>query len=175
MTKTTTEYFLNRSKEPKHADESHLAEAFVRADRELGEQKIRLLDHLSAEKKSDGKVVPVFDSGVEDVLPDLERANKEAAAVNDNIHAYLNALGDFDSVQAMTERMLRLKRTADNLDRDVANLSKQAVTRGIERPQDDPAVMDAAVKRDRVVAESSAEVADLQKRISRAKEIVEGY
>jgi hypothetical protein len=31
------------------------------------------------------------------------------------------------------------------------------------------------VKRDRVAAESTAEIADLQKRISRAKEIVERY
>jgi hypothetical protein len=35
--------------------------------------------------------------------------------------------------------------------------------------------MDAVVKRDRVAAESSAEIADLQKRISRAKEIIGGY
>ena len=140
----------------------------------MGDARISLISHIRPEKKGK-KFVPAFDSGVEDCIPLLTSAETKAAAVKDDIRDYLNALGDFDSVQAMTEKMLRLKRTADNLDRDVANLSKQAVTRGVERPQDDPAVMDAAVKRDRVAAESTAEIADLQKRITRAKEIVEGY
>ena len=117
----------------------------------------------------------MFDESVVDVLPELDAAKKRSAAVKQNIDAYLEALGSYDSVQAMTERMLRLKRTSNNLDKDILNLSKQALARSNERPQDDPAVMDAVVKRDRVAAESSAEIADLQKRISRAKEIIGGY
>ena len=171
---TTLEQFIQREGTPKHIEEAGLAAAYKAADQALGEQKIRLADHLSAERVG-AKIVPVFDDGVEADLPELDAARMKAVAVKDDIHAYLDALGDYDSVQSMTERLLRLKRTADNLDRDVANLSKRAVTRGVERPQDDPAVMDAAVKRDRVAAESTAEIADLQKRITRAKEIVEGY
>ena len=173
MTATTTE-FLQRAGTPRHQDEADLATSYFQADGRLSEVKIRLLDHLSAEKKGD-RVVPVFDESVVDVLPELDAAKKRSAAVKQNIDAYLEALGSYDSVQAMTERMLRLKRTSNNLDKDILNLSKQALARSNERPQDDPAVMDAVVKRDRVDAESSAEIADLQKRISRAKEIIGGY
>jgi archaellum component FlaC len=137
----------------------------------LGEVKIKLIDHISVEKKGE-RYIPTFDEGIVDVIPELEDVKKRSSAVRDDIRAYLDALGEYDSVQAMTERLLRLKRTADNLDRDVANLSKQAVTRGVERPQDDAAVMNAAVKRDRVAAESSPEIADLEKRITRVKEIL---
>ncbi|MGD0952453.1 MAG: hypothetical protein ABR985_08665 [Methanotrichaceae archaeon] len=76
----STEDFLARNRESKHVDEAHLAEAHIKADKALSEAKIKLISHLSAEKL-DGKVVPVFDASVSEVLEALSAAEKEATEV----------------------------------------------------------------------------------------------
>jgi hypothetical protein len=122
---------------------------------------------------ADGK--PVYADGVEVVSAEVDRASERLERVKTDIREYLALVGEFDSVQAMVEKLARLRRTVDNLNHDVSGLTKQAVNRGVERPQDDPAVMAAADKRDRVVAETKDEIQDLSERIRKAQEITRRY
>ena len=122
----------------------------------------------------DGK--PVYSSGVEAVESEVTRSAERLDRVQADINEYLTLIGEFDSVQAMVEKLARLRRTNDNLTHDVNALLKQASNKkGTARPQDEPLVMSAMDKKYRVAVESREEIEDLSKRIAKAKELVGRY
>jgi len=163
----TIEQFLKGATKP---PESKIADQYKQALDDADKASLRLIRHL---RVKDGK--PAFSDGVKEVESDISRADERLQTIKIDIKEYLDYVGEYESVQQMVEKLARLRRTVDNLHHDVAGLTKQAVNRGAERPQDDTAVMAAADKRDRVVAESKAEIEDLQQRIAKAKEVIGRY
>ena len=150
--------------------ESRLVECYKTALVDAENSGVRLSRYL---RIKDGK--PVYAPGVDAVAKDIETAGENLERIKSDIRSYLELIGEYDSVQSMLERLLRLKRTVDNVNRDLDNITKQTISKGIERPQDDPAVQAATDKRDRVVSETATEIQDLSNRIAKAKELVGRY
>lgn len=177
MTKSTTEQFLQRAGTPKHTEEAHLASAFVRVDQALGEQKIRLVNHLSAARKND-KVVPIFDDGVEAVLPDLEVAKAKADEVTRDVGRYLELLQDQPSIAGMTETLGRVRIVIRNAEFD----SKALLEREVRTSKKDaaecmtlPDVVDSFAHSEKVAKENQPKIDDLLARIAEARQILEKY
>ncbi|MGD0955185.1 MAG: hypothetical protein ABR985_22820 [Methanotrichaceae archaeon] len=177
MTKSTVEAFLNRSKEPKHVDEAKLAAAYIKADRDLGEQKIRLMACLSA-AEVDGKVIPVFDEDVAEVLEPLSVAQKNASTVKKDVERYLSLLEDQPSIAAMTESLGRIRIVVRNAEFDSKALLERQV-RGSEKSAAEcmtlPDVVDSFAHSEKVAKENQPSIDDLLARIAEAKTILESY
>ncbi|MGD0955017.1 MAG: hypothetical protein ABR985_21970 [Methanotrichaceae archaeon] len=173
----STEQFLARSNEPKHVDELPLAQAYRSADRDLGEQKIRLMACLSA-AEVDGKVVPVFDEEVTDVLEPLSVAQKNASAVKKDVERYLSLLEDAQSISQLTEELGRIRIIVRNaefdskarLEREVRGSKKSAV-----ECMTLPDVVDSFAHSEQVAKTNQHSIDDLLARIASAKGILEKY
>ena len=174
MTKATVESFLNR----KHAaDEAKLVEAYIAADRALGEQKIRLMACLSA-AEVDGKIIPVFDASVSEVLEPLSVAQKNASAVSKDVERYLSLLDDQPSIAAMTEQLGRVRIVVRNAEFD----SKALLERSVRSGKGDaaecmllPDVVDSFAHSEKVAKENQPLIDDLLARIAEARRILESY
>jgi uncharacterized protein YydD (DUF2326 family) len=139
-----------------------MAKAYRTAVEATERQQARLLRQL---RIRDGKVY--FKEEVKEVEPDLKKAEEAEQDMKNAINEYLECLGTFSSVAAMTERLARLKRQVENVKHEADSLLKQAVNSGVERPQEDHTYLAACDKRDRVVSETANEIIDLSQRTSR--------
>ena len=144
-----------------------MALAYKNAVKTTEEQQARLLSHLRAR---DGQ--PFFRPEVKEVEPDLKAAEAAEAEMRARISEYLDLVGEYGSIRAISERLARLKRQADNVKFEADNALKQAINRGVEHPEADQQAMAAADRRDRVLSEVSGQIADLAQRVKRAKELV---
>lgn len=177
MTETTIGQLLARAGTAKHVEENALAEAYIKADRALGEQKIRLVDHLSAEKKGD-KIIPVFDDGVEDVLPDLDAVRKEAFAVKKDVSSYIELLGSAQSIARLTEQLGHLKIIVRNAEFSAKNILEREIKSSGKSSGEcmvASVVTNAYAHADRLYKENAPKIDDLLSRIKEAREILEKY
>jgi len=173
----STEQFLARSNEPKHADEAKLASAYVAADRNLGEARISLISHISAEKKGE-KFIPVFDSGVKECIPALTSAEEKAASVGADVSKYLELLRDQPSVAAMTEQLGRIRIVVRNSEFSAKSVLDQTVKASKKTSGEamvDPKVVDGYAKAERLSKENQPAIDDLLARIREARQILEKY
>lgn len=173
----STEQFLARSNEPKHVDEAKLASAYVAADRNLGEARISLISHISAEKKGE-KFVPVFDDGVGECIPALTTAEETASATRKDVDRYLKCLGDAQSVAALTERLGHIRIVVRNSEFSAKSLLEQTVKASGKTSGEamlDPKVVDAYALAERLSKENQPAIDDLLARIRGAREVLEKY
>ncbi|MGD0950902.1 MAG: hypothetical protein ABR985_00630 [Methanotrichaceae archaeon] len=177
MTTSTIEQFLARAGTPKHIEEMRFAQAYRSADQALGEQRIELISHLSAEKQGD-KIVSAFDSGVESVLQPLAEAEEKASAVKKDVDRYLKCLGECQSVAEMTEKLGRLRIVIRNSEFSAKSVLDQTVKTSKKTSFEamvDPKVVDGYAKADRLSKENQPEIDDLLSRIQSARKILEKY
>jgi hypothetical protein len=168
----TLESFLESSTKPPDYD---LAQSYHDAEKQFDAQQTRLMRYIRARK--DGKeFLPVFEQGIESIMPELEHAEMQLQEMRKRIENYLECLGEFGSMAAMIEKLAHMRRSLDNIERDAKNITEAAIrTSGLPPERvatESQDVVDVLNKRDRMRLELEPAIADVQRRINRIKELI---
>ncbi len=144
----------------------------------IDDQEKCLWRYVRGEKQGD-KFVPVFTDGAEEPLNALQDAEKRLGDIEADIKEYASILGDYRSMREMNDRIARCRRMVENSGLDAVNVYKTALSEHRDlSPQEVEAleiVRSKYLARDRTVAEQTPIIEDIQRRMSRAREILAKY
>ena len=166
----TVDQFIESAAAASKPPESELAYAAQRAQKEFDVEQAKLIRQI---RVRDGKVV--FADGAKDVQDQVLAAESKMEAVRSDIKVYLDALQEAGSLTALVEQLGRHRRTLANLKHDHEAIIRQLVTKGVERPQDHTDALNSGSKLDRVTAELTPVINDLQDRVNKAKAVIEKH
>lgn len=91
------------------SSESKMVEAYMRAKSDLESKQFNLLKCIRSKKTSSG-LVAVFPSGSEDIVTEVEDAEKALADIRADIKAYLTLTEGQPSISSLTDRLFRARR-----------------------------------------------------------------
>jgi hypothetical protein len=152
-----------------------LAQAFRDAEKQFDAQQTRLMRYIRIRK--DGKeFLPIFEQGIESIMPELEHAEMQLQETRKRIENYLECLGDFSNLAAMTEKLAHMRRSLANVERDAKNITEAAIrTSGLPPERvatESQDVVEILNKRDRMRLELEPAIKSLQGRMDRVKELI---
>ena len=168
----TLDAFLESATKPPDYD---LAQSYRDAEKQFDIQQTRLMRYIRI--REDGKeFLPVFEQGIESIMPELEHAEMQLQETRKRIENYLECLGEFSSLAAMTEKLAHMRRSLANVERDAKNITEAAIrTSGLPPERvaiESQEVVEILNKRDRMRLELEPAIADIQRRINRIKELI---
>lgn len=166
------ESFLSSATKPPDYD---LAQAYRDAEKQFDIQQTRLMRYIRVRR--DGKeFLPFFEQGIESIMPELEESEKHLQEMQKRIENYLDALGEFSSMTAMTEKLAHMRRSLANVERDAKNITEAAIRSSGLPPErvatESQEVVKILNKRDRMRLELEPAIKSLQGRIDRVKELI---
>ena len=178
MTLTTTGQFLNRSTTPKYSSEYSMAESYRNAEKALEEAQKCILSCIRVRVEDDGTYTPIFADGVAEHVENLAAAEKRVNEVDADIREYLKNLGEFDSINGMTEMLARHRRAQENAKHDATAILERVIRKSGKSSSEaslSEAAAVAADKADRMEETLRPKVDDLLARIKTCRSILERY
>ncbi len=170
--------FLEFWKQKPNSPEGKIAEAYNRALLDFDNKQMGLLRHLRPQK-ANGKLIPVFVEGSEQLISGFEEAEKHLKVVQADIETYLRLMEGQSSMNLLLDKLIRAKRAISETSFDARRALERALrdtkSSSMEEIEDLPAVQAAMDKKDQAQRQFGPVVEDLQDRISRAKAILEKY
>jgi hypothetical protein len=170
--------FLEFCKQKPNSPEGKIAEAYSQALLDFDNKQMGLLRHLRPQK-ANGKLIPVFVEGSEQLIAGFEEAEKHLKVVQADIETYLELTEGHPSMNLLLDTLHRAKLaitgTSFDARRALERALRDAKSSSMEEIEDLPAVQAAMDKRDQAQRQFGPVVEDLQDRISRAKAILEKY
>lgn len=155
-----------------------IIEAYNLAEAEFDNKQTGLIRYIRPQK-ANGKLIPVFAEGSEQLIAGFEVAEKHLADVRADIENYVALTDGQPSMSGLTDKLLRARRqiTETSLDarRALERALRETNSSSMEEIEDLPAVQTAMDKRDQTQRQLGPVVEDLQDRISKAKVILEKY
>lgn len=168
------EYWQQRPNSP----EGNIAEAHNKSLHDFDNKQAGLLRYIRPQK-ANGKLIPVFAEGSEQLIAGFEVAEKHLADVRVDIEAYLALTDGQPSMSGLTDKLFRARRqiTETSLDarRALERALRETNSSSIEEMENLPEVQFAMDKRDQTQRQLGPVVEDLQERISKVKAILEKY
>ena len=158
------ESFLEAAKHG--SSESKMVEAYMRAKSELENKQSNLVRCIRSKKTSSG-LVAVFPSGSEDIVTEVEDAEKALADIREDIKACLTDRL-FRARRAIAEASLEARCTLERALRETNSSSMEEIE-GL------PEVQASMDKRDQAQRQLGPVVEDLESRISKIRAILGKY
>jgi DNA repair ATPase RecN len=165
------ESFLEAAKHG--SSESKMVEAYMRAKSELENKQSNLVRCIRSKKTSSG-LVAVFPSGSEDIVTEVEDAEKALADIREDIKAYLTLTEGQPSISSLTDRLFRARRAIEarcTLERALRETNSSSM----EEIEGLPEVQASMDKRDQAQRQLGPVVEDLESRISKIRAILGKY
>lgn len=158
--------------------ESKLAGAYNQALANFESIQSDLVKCLRVEKTTKG-LHPIFAAEAEGFSVKLTEAEHHLDEVQKDIEAYLALTDGEVSLDSLTEKLIRYRRTISNVTFEANAIRERTVRQNKsmspqEAEQLEP-VQQAFDKRDRIKAELEPMVSDLQSKLSKAKKTLEKY
>ena len=170
--------FLEFWKQKPNSPEGKIAEAYNQALLDFDNKQAGLLRHLRPQK-ANGKLIPVFAEGSEQLISGFEAAEKDLMEVRADIETYLKLTEGQPSMNLLTDKLHRAKLAITGTSFDARRALERALrdtkSSSMEEIEDLPAVQAAMDKRDQAQRQFGPVVEDLQDRISKIKGILEKY
>jgi len=170
--------FLEFWEQKPNSPEGKIAEAYSHALLDFDNRQMALLRHLRPQK-ANGKLIPVFAEGSDQLASGFEEAEKHMKEVRGDIETYLKLTEGLPSMNLLADKLHRAKLAITGTSFDARRALERALrdtkSSSMEEIEDLPVVQAAMDKRDQTQRQFGPVVEDLQDRISRAKAILEKY
>lgn len=170
--------FLEFWKQKPNSPEGRITEAYNQSLLDFDNKQTGLLRCLRPQK-TNGKLIPVFSEGSEQLIEGFDEAEKHLGEVQADIKAYLALTDGQPSMNGLTDKLFRAKRaiaeTALDARRALERALRDTKSSSMEEIEDLPTVQAAMDKRDQAQRQFGPVVEDLQDRISKIKGILEKY
>jgi|GEM_PF-2174837 hypothetical protein len=170
------ESFLEAAKHG--SSESKMVEAYMRAKSELENKQSNLVRCIRSKKTSSG-LVAVFPSGSEDIVTEVEDAEKALADIREDIKAYLTLTEGQPSISSLTDRLFRARRAIAEASLEARCTLERALretnSSSMEEIEGLPEVQASMDKRDQAQRQLGPVVEDLESRISKIRAILGKY
>jgi len=159
--------------------EGHLAEAHRRAQSAFELMQTELVRCLRIEKRGD-KLIPIFSEDAAMMAGPHWDAEKRLLAIKADIKTFLGISGGEFSLNILLDKISRARRQVNEaehtarveLERSIRNSKGDS---GLASAQESPSVQKAFDRRDRLQAEISPIIKELEGKISKAKAILNKY
>ena len=170
------EEFLEAAKHG--SSESKIVEAYMQVKSDLESKQFNLVKCIRSKKTSSG-LVAVFPSGSEDIVTEVEDAEKALADIRENIKVYLTLTEGQPSISSLTDRLFRARRAIAEASLDARRALERALretnSSSMEEIEGLPEVQASMDKRDQAQRQLGPVVEDLESRISKVKAILGKY
>jgi hypothetical protein len=170
--------FLEFWQQKPNSPEGKIAEAYSEALRDFERQQTGLLRYIRPQK-TNGKLIPVFAEGSEELIAGFESAEKHLEDIQADIEAYLALTDGQTSMGGLTDKLFRARRAITEASLDARRTLERALretnSSSMEEIEDLPEVQASMDKRDQTKRQLEPTVEDLQSRISKIKTILEKY
>ena len=158
--------------------EGKIAEAYNKALHDFDSKQTGLLRCLRPQK-ANGKLIPVFAEGSEQLIAGFEEAETRLADVKVDIETYLVLTEGQPSMGGLTDKLFRAKRQIAEASlearRTLERTLRETDSASIEEIEDMPEVQAAMDKRDQAQRQLGPVVEDLQGRVLKIKAILEKH
>ncbi len=159
----------------KFADCGIMAIRYRELIEELDRNQKHLWRYIRGEKNKSGQYVPVFRKGAEGPLTAINETEDKLHELIKDAATFFQHVGEYRSFREFQVAVEQEARKIKNSEYDLRVATEHAARRGVPVDQiaNDPLVREAALKLDKIKAESRAE--ELVDRLKKAREILEKY
>jgi hypothetical protein len=173
---TNIENFLSNVKTG--SAEARIASKYKSISDELEKLQTNLLQRIRVAKDSRGRLIPIFQDGVEPLSTELETKDAELKSIRGDIEAYVEACSG-PSIDPLLSERAKCRKVLADIDFEVRSATSVAIKKGLAKSaaeaENTPAVIDLLVKKDRIHGEYAPRLAEIEQKIAKAQEILKRY